>query len=178
MPAYHSSLMDTDTKLVGNMALLPLKTQFKGPASKETKDTDIIDEAIYYFKANVFFKNYEIKNEADRTLIYITLYISECLKKLQKCSSRGQGEKEMYTLGITNFPIPGEPGFPLNAMYAKPSNKQEEETMRAYLQQIRQETGLRLCDRVFDPQTDKPSKWWVCFVKKQFMNKSLSAPGQ
>lgn len=79
------------------------------------------------------------------------------------------------------------------------------DTMRAYLQQIRQETGLRLCDRVFDPQTDKPSKvsapralnrprwalrqevhslthlslqWWVCFVKKQFMNKSLSAPGQ
>lgn len=32
----------------------------------------------------------------------------------------------MYTLGITNFPIPGEPGFPLNAMYVKPSNKQEE----------------------------------------------------
>ena len=25
------------------------------------KDTDIVDEAIYYFKANVFFKNYEIK---------------------------------------------------------------------------------------------------------------------
>lgn len=100
-------------------------------------DSDIIDEAIYYFKANVFFKNYEIKvgegdththtphspesgdevlhmsqlapltvtqltcslpevslsrsltlfmfqNEADRTLIYVTLYISECLKKLQK----------------------------------------------------------------------------------------------
>lgn len=22
---------------------------------------DVIDEAIYYFKANVFFKNYEIK---------------------------------------------------------------------------------------------------------------------
>lgn len=43
-----------------------------------------------------------------------------------QCSSRSQGEKEMYTLGITNFPIPGEPGFPLNAMYVKPSNKQEE----------------------------------------------------
>ncbi|KAG7223868.1 hypothetical protein INR49_015124, partial [Caranx melampygus] len=171
MPAYHSNLMVAETRLVGNMALLPIKTQFKGPARGDGIDSDIIDEAIYYFKANVFFKNYEIKNEADRTLIYVTLYISECLKRLQKCSSRSQGEKEMYTLGITNFPIPGEPGFPLNAMYAKPANKQEEETMRAYLQQIRQETGLRLCDRVFDPQTDKPSKWWVCFVKKQFMNK-------
>ncbi|KAM3936939.1 actin-related protein 2/3 complex subunit 3 [Leptodactylus fuscus] len=178
MPAYHSTLMDPDTKLIGNMALLPIRSQFKGPAPKETKDTDIIDEAIYYFKANVFFKNYEIKNEADRTLIYITLYISECLKKLQKCNSKGQGEKEMYTLGITNFPIPGEPGFPLNAMYVKPSSKQEDEVMRAYLQQLRQETGLRLCEKVFDPQIDKPSKWWVCFVKRQFMNKSLSGPGQ
>ncbi|RXM98352.1 GPN-loop GTPase 3 [Acipenser ruthenus] len=156
--AYHSTLMDSNTKFIGNMALLPLRTQFKGPAPRETKDTDILDEAIYYFKANVFFKNYEIKNEADRTLIYVTLYISECLKKLQKCNSRSQGEKEMYTLGITNFPMPGEPGFPLNGMYAKPTNKQEEETMRTYLQQIRQETGLRLCEKVFDPQTDKPSK--------------------
>lgn len=43
-----------------------------------------------------------------------------------QCSSRNQGEKEMYSLGITSFPIPGEPGFPLNAMYVKPSNKQEE----------------------------------------------------
>ncbi|KAM9622973.1 actin-related protein 2/3 complex subunit 3 isoform 1-T1 [Trichechus inunguis] len=178
LKAYHSSLMDPDTKLIGNMALLPIRSQFKGPAPRETKDTDIVDEAIYYFKANVFFKNYEIKNEADRTLIYITLYISECLKKLQKCNSKSQGEKEMYTLGITNFPIPGEPGFPLNAIYAKPANKQEDEVMRAYLQQLRQETGLRLCEKVFDPQNDKPSKWWTCFVKRQFMNKSLSGPGQ
>lgn len=53
-----------------------------------------------------------------------------------QCSSRNQGEKEMYTLGITNFPIPGEPGFPLNAMYVKPSNKQEEgEQQRASVQE-------------------------------------------
>ncbi|KAM7244454.1 hypothetical protein CapIbe_005062 [Capra ibex] len=83
MPAYHSSLIDPDTKLIGNVALLPIRSQFKGPAPGETKDTDIVDEAIYYFKANVFFKNYEINNEAYRTLIYITLYISECRKKPQ-----------------------------------------------------------------------------------------------
>lgn len=52
----------------------------------------------------------------------LTLDINLC----SQCSSRSQGEKEMYTLGITNFPIPGEPGFPLNAMYIKPANKQEE----------------------------------------------------
>uniref|UniRef100_A0A8D2H4I1 Actin-related protein 2/3 complex subunit 3 n=1 Tax=Urocitellus parryii TaxID=9999 RepID=A0A8D2H4I1_UROPR len=138
-------------------------------------NTDIVDEAIYYFKANVFFKNYEIK--VNYSACSLT-YFFDCLKKLQKCNSKSQGEKEMYTLGITNFPIPGEPGFPLNAIYAKPANKQEDEVMRAYLQQLRQETGLRLCEKVFDPQNDKPSKWWTCFVKRQFMNKSLSGPGQ
>ena len=73
LQAYHSSLMDPDTKLIGDMALMPIRSQCKGPAPRETKETDTVDEAIYYFKANVFFKNYEIKNEADRTLIYITL---------------------------------------------------------------------------------------------------------
>ena len=65
------------------MALLPLRTQFKGPAPKTSEchiakkvglvtlyhtyiyatddDNDIIDEALYYFKANVFFKSYEVK---------------------------------------------------------------------------------------------------------------------
>jgi len=33
------------------MAVLPLRTQFR----------DIIDEALTYFKANIFFKNFEIK---------------------------------------------------------------------------------------------------------------------
>ena len=81
------------------MALLPIRSQFKGPAPRETKDTDIVDEAIYYFKANVFFKNYEIKNEANRTLIYTTLCISGCLKKLQKCNSKSQGKKKNVHTG-------------------------------------------------------------------------------
>lgn len=51
------------------MALLPITRQFTGPAPRVTKDTHIVDEAVYYVKANVFLKNYEVKNEADRTLI-------------------------------------------------------------------------------------------------------------
>jgi actin related protein 2/3 complex subunit 3 len=47
--------------MVGNMAILPFRTQFRGPAPTFTKDMDIIDEALYYFKANVFFRTYEIK---------------------------------------------------------------------------------------------------------------------
>ena len=34
--------------------------------------------------------------------------------------------------------------------------------MRAYIQQIRQETGVRVVEKVFDPVTDKPTKvMWI-----------------
>ena len=32
------------------------------------------------------------------------------------------------------------------------------DNMRAYLQQLRQEMGARIVEKVFDPETDKPSK--------------------
>lgn len=116
---------------------MPLKTRFKGPGPIQSNDQeqDIIDESLYYFKANVFFRTYEIKvnmlisfsdsidiilhfqSESDRLLIYITLYITECLKKLQKCSNKNQAYNEMKSLAISRFDIPGDPGFPLNSVY-------------------------------------------------------------
>ncbi|XP_065201675.1 actin-related protein 2/3 complex subunit 3 [Planococcus citri] len=179
MPAYHSTINDYE-QVVGNIAVLPLKTKYRGPAPIATDDEamDIIDEALYYFKSNVFFRTYEIKNEADRVLIYITLFITECLKKLQKCATKTQALQEMHTLGISKFDIPGELGFPLNSVYARPANASEADFMRQYLQQIRQETCLRVANKVFPANDAKPSKWWLCFAKKKFMDKSLSAPGQ
>ncbi|KAK7576618.1 hypothetical protein V9T40_012904 [Parthenolecanium corni] len=179
MPAYHSNITDY-TQLVGNMAVLPIKTKYRGPAPLISDDdiTDIIDEALYYFKANVFFRTYEIKNEADRVLIYITLFITECLKKLQRCATKTQALQEMHTLGISKFDIPGDFGFPLNSVYARPASVAETDLMRQYLQQIRQETCSRVVHKVFPANDSKPSKWWLCFAKKKFMDKSLSAPGQ
>jgi actin related protein 2/3 complex, subunit 3 len=107
------------------MAVLPLRTQCRGPAPSANIEQDIIDEAIYYFKANIFFRTYEVKSEVDRVLIYITLYIPECLKKLQRCATKNQGMQEMYTLAISKFDIPGESGFPLNSVYAKPQTPNE-----------------------------------------------------
>lgn len=124
--AYHSQIKDYQQSLA-NMAVLPIRTQFRGPAPTimSTIEQDIIDEAIYYFKANIFFRTYEVKSEIDRVLIYITLYIPECLKKLQRCANKNQGMQEMYTLAISKFDIPGEAGFPLNSVYAKPQTPNE-----------------------------------------------------
>ncbi|CAK8681172.1 actin-related protein 2/3 complex subunit 3-like [Clavelina lepadiformis] len=179
MPAYHST--QTAPRSVGNIAVLPLKclSKYKGPAPRIPPDqSDIIDETIGFFRANIFFRNYEIKSDSDRTLIYVTLYIQECLKKLVKCMSKESGRKELYTLAVSSFDIPGDPGFPLNAMYAKPQSRSDADLMKAYIQQLRHETGERLLERVWDNDAGRASKWWLCFAKRKFMEKSLSQPGQ
>lgn len=176
MPAYHSRFVENNRN-IGNMAFLPIKSSFNGPAPHCRQDFDIIDEALYFFKANVFFRTYEIKSEADRVLIYITLYITECLKTIQKCSDSSQAIFELYFIAISKFDIPGDAGFPLNSVYAKPNDAAEADLMRQYLQQVRQETGVRVVDKVYG-EDGRPSKWWLCFAKKKFMDKSLSGPGQ
>lgn len=39
--------------------------------------------------------------------------------------SKKEAEKEMNTLAIINFDIPGDAKFPLNALYGKPQDKNE-----------------------------------------------------
>lgn len=126
-------------------------------------------------------------------LIYITLYISECLRVLLKVSeqylncksyflfmqgqSKIQALKDLDTLANSKFDIPGEAGFPLNSVYAKPSSPKEADDLRAYMKQLRIETGLRICSKVYGDE-DRPSKWWLCFARKRFMDKTLISLGQ
>lgn len=44
----------------------------------------------------------------------------QCLIDVQ-CQSRIQAQKELASLAISNFPIPGDADFPLTGMFAKPS---------------------------------------------------------
>ncbi|KAI8339046.1 actin-related protein ARPC3 [Chlamydoabsidia padenii] len=172
MPAYHSQFNDGDYQSFGNMYALPIKTKFRGNAPMADPSTDdIIDEAITLFRANCLFRNFEIKGNADRVLIYLILFISECLQNLNKSTPQGSALKNLSTLAVSNFSIPGDPSFPLNAMYQTPSDRVQLDQMRQYIQQLRQELVLRLVEAVY--LDGLPSKWWMCFQKRKFMNLSL-----
>lgn len=179
---YHSKLTNPSRR-IGNIAFLTFKTKVRGPVTSLNPadlvdgEQDIIDEALFNFKANVFFRQFEIQSDSDRVLIYLTLFITECLKKLQKCTSEAQGASEIHSLAISKFDIPGDANFPLNSVYSKPTNHEEANLLRQYFSQLRQELGQRLVERVFDKETNKPSKWWICFAKRKFMDISLSGRG-
>jgi actin related protein 2/3 complex subunit 3 len=46
--------------------------------------------------------------------------------------------------------------------------------LRQYLSQFRQELATRLVGKVYADNPAVPSKWWMSFKKRLFMNKSLS----
>ncbi|SCZ92569.1 BZ3500_MvSof-1268-A1-R1_Chr5-2g07987 [Microbotryum saponariae] len=179
MPAYHSSYNDEDEhRVVGNMALLPFNSRIRGPAPPPADPSrdDIIAEALDLFRANSLFRNFEIKGPADRLLIYLILFIGDCLTRItQSKPAWGQNEalKHLSNHSIETFTIPGEPGFPLNSLYAAPSNRLDADALRAYLTQARQETTVRLVERVYSDGTGRPSKWWLAFAKRHFLGKSL-----
>lgn len=94
--------------LKGNTALLPLRTRTRGPAytlpslPSGTSDLDVdpdsesydpLDEVLSLFRANTFFRNFEIKGPADRLLIYGILFVSECLGKIRGNMSAKEAEK-------------------------------------------------------------------------------------
>jgi len=177
MPPYHATI-EHNGKSFGNIAVLPIKVTTKatgrGPAPT-TDEEDIVDQTLYYFKSNILFKSYDMENDVDRVLVYLTLYIIECLKKLQKSPSLDKAQQDMYSMAIEKFSLPGEADFPLNGFFKKPSRSEEDE-LKKYLTQLRHETGARLANLVFDPKlsTDgKPSKWWTCWAKTKFCSVSL-----
>ena len=162
------------TALPGNFALLPLRTRTRGPAQQlpalpadvteltidaSHESYDPLDEILALFRANTFFRNFEIKGPADRVLIYGILFVSEALSKIKPGMTRREAEKSVFNVSLdTNFAIPGDAGFPLNQAYETPKDRNEAEVLRQYIMQMRQELAARLLNRVYADPSGQPSK--------------------
>lgn len=106
-PIYPLRFHPTTKSHTGNTAVLPLRTRTRGPAYQlppltdtstldvdpENESYDPLDEVLSLFRANTFFRNFEIKGPADRLLIYGILFVSECLGKLKSGMEKREAEK-------------------------------------------------------------------------------------
>ena len=86
---------------------------------------DIIDETLNYFRANVLFRNFDVRGGADRTLIYLTLYAVQCLVKCEKIEDKPSAVREMKILATKQFLCPGDSGWPLGGLFPSAKNKTE-----------------------------------------------------
>lgn len=158
-----------------------------------------MDEALYYFRANVLFRTFEVQGDADRVLVYVTLFASQCLQEVAtaRCEVKADVQKVLRQLGgASTFALPGVAGFPVSAIIScapsergaccahaarAPRNRRRPsgmhparlaEPMRQYLKQLRAVTAERLYDRLIN-EDGSVNKWWLSFSKRKFMGKSL-----
>lgn len=105
---------------------------------------DIIDEALTFFRANVFFRKFDVKSPADKLLVYLTFYINMVLKRIESCRTEAEGTKSIINLGIEGFPIPGEAGFPISNLFAAPQSEEEGGMYKLHLSLIPLSLSLSL----------------------------------
>lgn len=152
---------------------------------------DIVDEILKYFKANILFRNFEVKGDSDRLLIYGILFVSACLNKMVK-KSKQEATSAITTLALEKFALPGDSNFPLGGLVSKPTSSADQglfitstfcmpklilfysDTIRQYLTQLRQEIGQRLIEKVYAKDASQPDKWWICFTKRKFLNLEMA----
>ncbi|CAN0154739.1 unnamed protein product [Ectocarpus sp. 6 AP-2014] len=173
MPAYHSKQTDENAQVCCGCAILPLSTTVRGPAPlAQPGREDIVEEALYYFRANVLFRNYQIEGSADRTLIYLTFFIQQCLKELEKHPGKKEASRALTNLAMQNFAAPGQAGWHLGTLFPGGTSAQETEQFKGYMRQCREELAKRLCDRVY-VENESRSKHWMLFSKRKFMGKEM-----
>ena len=123
---------------------------------------DIIDETLDLFRANSLFRNFEIKGPADRTLIVLILFISDCLAKLgsaRTVPTQIEASKLLNTLSVDTFAIPGDAHFPLNAHYAAPASRADAGKCIRYIA-ARIEVDSPILQNIYDSIYPKFARSW------------------
>ena len=175
MPSYHSvfNKKEADTKYCGILVLDFKKN--KSPSldiSKlnvplESIELDIIDEAIIYFRANVLFKNYSIDGDADKLIVYITVFIQKCLEKTDMNTEPNTAKANMKKLVDSCEYIPNTENF-FNVLVDKKQN--EIPNLQKYLKEIRKEVVDRLIFILYENEKSAMDrKFWLALGKKKFM---------
>ncbi len=85
MPGYNSQIKSNDSRMIGNIPILPLKATAKNvgrgfaPLPVSNNEEDIVDESLDLFKANILFSTFEIQEPAD--LILVCYFTNEIVSK-------------------------------------------------------------------------------------------------
>ncbi|EFJ43719.1 actin-related protein ArpC3 [Volvox carteri f. nagariensis] len=184
--AYHSLFNDSGDRyrLCCGCPLIPLNVSSAAPSDADGTTLDPIDEAIELFRPNSLFKSFDIRGPGDKLLVYLILFINSCLRQRKPPPSREEARALLFATAHDRFPLPGQAGFPLGALMLAPASREEEETIRSYLRQCREEAGRRLLERLYAAPgaaggeggtavAAAPNRHWLAFANRRFLDRTI-----
>lgn len=86
----------------------------------------MVDKAITFFRANAFFRNFDIKSSVYGTSYLF--YINVALKRPEDCRTLAEGTKAAI-LGLEQVPVLGEFGSPFPGLFTPPRSQNEAGTI-------------------------------------------------
>ena len=164
-----SAFGDIQAQMIAGLPILKIRDTVK----KSTEPAfDIVDEAIYHMRTNIFMREFPAKTGADRLVIYLTFYGMKCLKFIAKNKDRAKCQTEFDAWNLKPFPVPGDGSFIISSYVTQPDEK-EKPQLTEYFKKLRIEMGNRLLAKVFEVDPKVPDKWWICFSNKKFLDKEM-----
>ncbi len=131
-------------------------------------DLDIIDEAIIYFRANVLLKNFPMKGDADKLLVYITVFIQKCLEVISNDTDVNKAKSNLKNLIDDAEYNPNNKSHFFNSLVT--INNSEITELQNYLKSVRKEVVNRMQYLLFDALWGTLDlKFWLMFAKRRFM---------
>lgn len=191
MPSYHS-ILNHDINSIPISCGFPLISfelnkqpilDFKKIKEKSI-NVDILDEALTYYRLNILFKNYPLKSEADKIIVYATVFLSKCLEIFH--SNYNDAKKTKDALKELIIEAEWSPNYKthfLNGILINSSSNKnnvnsnsnsysqsEVSSLQKYLKQIRTELVFRLNCILFDNENAlNKNKFWLSYSKKKFL---------
>ena len=173
MPPYHCTLPVEGVPRACGCALLAVADRPGDAPPPEGGELDILDQAIRFFRANVLFKRFDVRGEGDRTLLYLTFYLSLCMNRLEKARTRAEGERAMAELARESFAAPGDSKWILGAFFPTAASQGEADEWKGYMKSCRERVGRRLLHYCYKADGSY-DKFWMSFCNKKFMGKALT----
>lgn len=96
---------------------------------------------------------------SEKTLVYITRFIGECLRLLAGCPTPSEGKLAVQRLALAPVALPEERGFALDGILSAPETRSEADSVRAYLAQVQAEVSLRLLSMFYNARGTQSPLW-------------------
>lgn len=139
---------------------------------------DIVDEAIYHFRTNLFMRSFQLGEPAIKIIVYLTYYGAKILSEIKDAvrmkadlnSKLKEIIKKNSSTSGREFWIPGEEKFIL-AEFVTKDNFNEAELV-GYFALLRNEMARRMFEKICG-DGNEPNDFWMSISHKRFLDKEL-----
>ena len=123
------------------------------------------------------FKNFKPEGPADKVLVYLTVFIQKCLQEIQRKNDCTMQQAQTIVSELVKEAVPtcGDSKFFMKqlGLIVAPKGAAEEDKLRKYFSQIKEECGSRLVQTIY-ANNAMDLKFWLAFGRKPFLGQKFN----